>query len=67
MDDNSPRTLRDSLRRILFQLAKDQEELAAQEAAATPYWRPHSATILGHREAAAALRDQADALRPARS
>ena len=60
MDDNSPSTLSARLRRILFQLAKEQDELAAREAAAVPYWRPYAGTVLAHRAAAAALRDRAD-------
>jgi len=50
------------LRSILLQLARQQENLAATEAAGTPYWSPCPSTVLGHRTAAAALRTQADLL-----
>jgi hypothetical protein len=62
MYDKSPTTLSARLRRLLFELAKAQEQLAAEEAAATPYWRPHPPAVLGHRAAAAALREQAELL-----
>ncbi|RHW28504.1 hypothetical protein D0Z08_01110 [Nocardioides immobilis] len=47
--------------RELWRLAKAEDDLAAAEAAATPYWRPCSPSVLGHRAAAGALR--ADAMR----
>jgi len=47
---------------ILIQLAKGQDELAANEAAATPYWDPCPPTVLGHRTAATLLRAEADRL-----
>ncbi|KAA1421850.1 hypothetical protein F0U44_06165 [Nocardioides humilatus] len=50
------------LRLRLLDLARRQEELAANEAAATPYWMPQPATVHGHRNAADALRAEADRL-----
>jgi len=50
----------DLLRRELLQLAKHEDELAANEAACVPYWSPTPASVIGHRAAAAALRDDAD-------
>jgi hypothetical protein len=51
------------LRRRLLALARRQDELAAQEAAATPYWEPQPVTVQGHRSAADALRAEAELLR----
>ncbi|GCD88157.1 hypothetical protein [Nocardioides sp. LS1] len=48
------------LRSILLELARHQDDLAATEAAVTPYWSPCPPSVLGHRTAAAALRAQAD-------
>ena len=45
---------------ILLELAKQQEELAADEAAAVPYWTPCPPSVSGHRAAAEALREQAE-------
>lgn len=50
------------LRSLLLQLARHQDDLAAREAATTPYWEPHPSSVLGHRTAAEALRAQADLL-----
>jgi len=47
---------------ILLQLAKGQDELAATEAAATPYWASCPPTVVGHRTAATLLRAEADRL-----
>ena len=47
---------------ILIQLAKRQDELAATEAAATPYWATSPPTVVGHRTAATLLRAEADRL-----
>ena len=49
-----------SLRSILLKLARTQEQIACDEAAATPYWAPCPSSVLGHRAAAAALRAEAD-------
>lgn len=54
-----------TVRAILLKLAKQQDELAAQRAAAVPYWTPCPPSVLGHRAAAEALRAQADAYRAA--
>jgi hypothetical protein len=53
-------TVADSLRSILLKLARTQEDIACNEAAATPYWAPCPSSVLGHRAAAAALRAEAD-------
>lgn len=50
------------MRSLLLQLARDEDALASDEAAATPYWEPVPASVVGHREAALALRAQADEL-----
>ena len=50
------------LRARLLQIARQQDELAATEAAATPYWESPPASVHGHRTAAAALRAEADVL-----
>jgi len=48
------------LRSRLLELARRQDDLAAQEAATTPYWKPQPDTVHGHRTAAEALRAEAD-------
>lgn len=50
------------LRLRLLELARRQDDLAAREAAATPYWKPQPVTVHGHRSAADALRLEADLL-----
>jgi hypothetical protein len=47
---------------ILIQLAEGQDELAADEAAATRSWAPCLPTVLGHRTAPTWLRAEADRL-----
>lgn len=54
------------MRALLFELARRQDTLALDEAAGTPYWVPTPVSVLGHRNAAEALRAQADAFLPAR-
>lgn len=49
-----------TVRAILLELAKQQEDLAAQEAAATPYWAAYPTSVLGRRSAAAVLRQHAN-------
>jgi hypothetical protein len=44
------------VRQLLLQLARREEELAAEEAAVLPYWRTCVPSVEGHRVAAAALR-----------
>jgi hypothetical protein len=51
-----------ALRRALLRLAREEEDRAATEAAAVPYWTAGPPSILGHRAAAAILRAQADEL-----
>ncbi|GAB3857318.1 hypothetical protein GCM10028801_15760 [Nocardioides maradonensis] len=50
------------IRTMLLELARSEEALAADELAATPYWSSTPATVVGHRDAAAALRSAADLL-----
>jgi len=49
-----------ALRRELLRLARVEDDLAAAEAAATPYWSPAPIAVLGRRTAAAVLRADAD-------
>ncbi|GAB7007857.1 hypothetical protein JCM18899A_53340 [Nocardioides sp. AN3] len=56
------RALAAELRAILLELAHHQDECAANEAAAQPYWAACPPSVHGHRAAAEALRDQADQL-----
>ena len=51
-----------TLRAILLQLAKCQDELAANEAAATPYWAACPSSVVGRRAASVVLRAEADRL-----
>jgi hypothetical protein len=51
-----------SLRRLLFELARTQDHLADDELAATLYWSHCFASVLGHRATTAALRTEADVL-----
>jgi hypothetical protein len=48
------------VRSRLLELARRQDELAAAEATATPYWNPQPTSVHAHRAAAAALRAEAD-------
>ncbi len=50
------------LRSRLLDLARRQDDLAAQVAATTPDWKPQPSTVHGHRIAAAVLRAEADLL-----
>jgi hypothetical protein len=50
----------DALRRALLRLAREEQDRAATEAAAVPYWSVGPASIQGHRAAAAILRAEAD-------
>jgi hypothetical protein len=59
-DNNLPTDV--ALRRALLRLAREEEDRAATEAAAVPYWTVGPPSILGHRAAAAILRAQADEL-----
>ena len=55
-------TMTSELRSALLKLARRQDDLAADEAAATPYWAPCPPSALGRRSAAAVLRAEADLL-----
>jgi hypothetical protein len=55
-------SLAGALRRELLRLARDEEDQAATEAAAVPYWTASPPSVQGHRAAAAALRAKADHL-----
>ena len=50
------------LRRELLRLARKEDNQAALEAAAVPYWAAGPSSIQGHREAAVVLRAEADRL-----
>jgi hypothetical protein len=51
-----------ALRARLLAMARSQDELAADLAAATPYWQPQPLSVQGHHAAAYALRAEADLL-----
>ena len=57
--DSAPIT---QLRSILLELARRQDNLAADELAAVPDWSPCPTSVLGHRSAAHGLRAEADTL-----
>lgn len=48
------------LRQPLLQLARREEDLAAEEAAPLPYWRACPPSVEGHRAAPSALRWEAE-------
>jgi hypothetical protein len=48
------------LRTILLDLAREEDEHAANEAAARGYWEPCPASVPAHRAAATSLRARAD-------
>lgn len=50
------------LRAMLLELARREDDLAADELAAVPYWSPCPSSVLGHRGAAHVLRAEADTL-----
>lgn len=50
------------VRQTLLRLAKREDDLAAEESARVAYWQPSSPFVAGHRAAAQALRNEADAL-----
>ncbi|GAA1947824.1 hypothetical protein GCM10009798_03690 [Nocardioides panacihumi] len=56
------RTVAVQLRRILLELARREDECAADERATLPYWLACPPSVQGHRAAADALREQADRL-----
>jgi len=51
-----------ALRARLLAMARRQDELAANLAAATPYWQPQPWALQGHRAAADVLRAEAGLL-----
>jgi hypothetical protein len=54
-----------TVRRTLLELAKLEDDRAADEAATVPYWRPCPTSVEAHRLAAEVLRAAADRfLRP---
>lgn len=55
-------TMVSRLRSLLLQLARREDDLAAAEAAETPYWSPYPLSVIGHRAAAVVLREHADLL-----
>jgi hypothetical protein len=55
-------TLTVQLRNALLDLARHEDECAADEAAHQPYWAPCPSSVHGHRAAAVVLRDRADQL-----
>jgi hypothetical protein len=62
LSEEIPSELAAALRLELFRIARFEDELAATEAAAVPYWVPCPPSVQGHRAAAQALRAEADAL-----
>ncbi|GAA1948830.1 hypothetical protein GCM10009798_05040 [Nocardioides panacihumi] len=50
------------LRAVLLDLARREDELAADERAGAPYWASCPLSALGHRNAANVLRAEADLL-----
>jgi hypothetical protein len=50
------------MRSLLLQLARVEDTIATDQAAATPYWEPTPSSVAGHRGAALVLRAQADQL-----
>ena len=62
MNTHTDGTMASKLRSILLDLARRQDNMAADQASAMPYWAPCPPTVLGHRSAAAALRAEADHL-----
>ena len=57
---DNPIPLHTALRRELLRLAAHLDDLAAAEAARSPYWAPCPDSVVGHREAARVLRAGAD-------
>jgi len=53
-------TIAARLRQILLELARHEDDVAAAEAAAVPYWSPQPTSVSGHRVAASTLRLEAD-------
>jgi len=51
-----------AVRRELLKLADQQDHFASTEAAQVPYWSPCPTSVVGRREAARVLREDADRL-----
>jgi hypothetical protein len=62
MDHDATEHTETRLRSLLLKLARTEDELAAREAAATPYWAPCPTTVIGRCAAASVLRAEADRL-----
>ena len=62
MDTHTDTSTVSRIRRMLLELARGEDDLATAELAATPYWSSTPPTVIGHRDAAAALRSAADLL-----
>lgn len=60
--DQLDRETAQRVRRILIELASDQDEAAAREAAQVPYWKTCPDSVRGSRAAARALRAAAESL-----
>lgn len=60
-------TMATLLRSRLLELARQQDELAARQAAGSPYWMPEAPAIHGRRIAADVLRAEVDRLLDASS
>jgi hypothetical protein len=58
-DDNQLQAIT-MVRRTLLTLARQEDLLAADEAATVPYWMPRSPDVAAHRAAARVLRSAAD-------
>jgi hypothetical protein len=58
----SGRSLSAQVRMVLLEIAREEDDRAADELAAQPYWAACPPSVGGHRAAAAALRHQADRL-----
>jgi len=62
MDHDTTAPAMTRLRSLLLDLARREEDLAARQAAGTPYWAPCPSSVSGHRFAASVLRAEADLL-----
>jgi hypothetical protein len=54
--------INEELCRILLTLARREADLAADQAAAVPYWAPVPPSVSAHRASASALRSEAERL-----
>ena len=54
--------IKTALRQELLKLCRTEEDSAATEGAAVPYWAPYPPSVGAHRRAAAVLRAYADSL-----